>query len=95
MAVIVLELDAEVPNVAIDDVALGDEVRAPDGVEDLLSRHQPPAPAGEEVQEGLLDAAEVHHGIAGPDLAVDDVDLDLAELDRGNDRAIRFPSPDG
>ena len=60
MPVVVLELDAQAPDVAIDDVALGHEVGAPDGIEDLFPRDDAPAPTGEEVQQALLDAAQVH-----------------------------------
>src|SRR5688572_11247419 len=49
MAVIVLELDAQAPNVAIDDVALGHEVGAPHRVEDLFSRDDLAAAAGQQV----------------------------------------------
>ena len=83
MAVVVLELDPQAPDVAVDDVALGHEVGAPDGVEDLLAGHDPPATAGEQVEQALLDARQVDDRVAGADLAVDDVDLDLAEPDPG------------
>src|SRR5258705_1924848 len=96
VAVVVLELDPEAADVAVDDVALGDEVRAPDRVQDLLARHDLTAPAREEVQEALLDPAQVDDRVAGPHLPVDDVDLHLAEGDRGDDRPIgpRRPAAD-
>jgi hypothetical protein len=46
---------------AIDDVALGDEVGAPDRVEDLVPSYDLAASAGEQVQEALLDARHVDH----------------------------------
>jgi hypothetical protein len=55
--VIVLELDPKAPDVAVDDVALGHEVGAPDGVEDVLPRDDPATPAGEEVEEALLPSS--------------------------------------
>ena len=59
--VVVLELDAEAADVPIDEVALSHEIRAPDGIENLVPGHDLPAPAGQEVEEALLDAAEVDH----------------------------------
>src|SRR5664280_300046 len=56
--------------VAVDDVALGHEVHAPDRVEDLLPGHDPPAAAREQVEQALLDAREVDHRVPGPHLAV-------------------------
>ena len=57
--VVVLELVRRLPDVAIDDVALGDEVGAPDRVEDLVARDDAAPPAGEQVDQALLDAREV------------------------------------
>src|SRR3990172_8480847 len=51
--VVVLELDPQAPDVAIHDVALGDEVRAPDGIEDLVPGDDPATPAGPEGQQAL------------------------------------------
>src|SRR5664280_16492 len=70
VAVVVLERDAQAADVAVDDVALGHEVHAPDGVEDLLAGHDPPAAAREQVEQALLDAREVDHRVPGPHLAV-------------------------
>ena len=95
MPVVVLELDAQAPDVAIDDVALGHEVGAPDRVEDLVPRHDLPGATGEQVQQALLDAAQVDDGVPGPDLAIDDVDLDLAERDGRARSAGRSRSRDG
>src|SRR5689334_9459321 len=75
LPVIVLQLDAQAPDVPIDDVALGDEVRAPDRVEDLVAGHDPAAAAGEQIQEALLDTAEVDQRVPGPNLAAQDVEL--------------------
>src|SRR5665811_884108 len=93
MAVVVLELDPKAADVAIDDVAFGDEIRAPDRVEDLLAGHDPPTAAGEQVQQALLDATEVDDRLACADHPVDDVDLHLAELDDRDDRSIGPRSP--
>src|SRR5450759_2696837 len=38
IAMVVRQLDAQAPDVAIDDVALGHEVGAPDGIQNLLPR---------------------------------------------------------
>ena len=43
---------------------------------------------GEQVQQALLDAGQVDDRLAGAHLAVDDVDLHLAELDRRDDRPV-------
>ena len=64
---------------AIDDIALGDEIGAPHAVEDLLAGHHLAGPAGEQVQQVLLDPAQVDDRRPGPDLAMEDVDLDLAD----------------
>ena len=88
MPVVVLELDPQAPDVPIDDVALGDEVGAPDAVEDLVAGHDASAAAREEVQQALLDAAQVDDRGPGTHLAVEDVDLHLAEPDRWHDRPI-------
>src|SRR6185369_7947413 len=64
MAIVVLELDPEAPDVAVDDVALGDEIRTPDHVEDLLAGHDLPAPAGEQVEQALFDRAQTDDRLA-------------------------------
>src|SRR5665811_2267280 len=58
VAVVVLELDAQAPDVAVDDVALGHEVHAPDRVENLLAVDDAPTATREEVEQALLDAGE-------------------------------------
>ena len=57
--IVVLELDAQAADVPVDDVALGDEVGAPDRVEDLVPGDDASAAAGEQVQQALLDPAQV------------------------------------
>src|SRR5665811_1210651 len=57
--VVVLELDPQAPDVAVDDVALGDEVGTPDRVEDVVPRDHPTPAAGEQVQQALLDPGQV------------------------------------
>jgi hypothetical protein len=79
--VIVLELDPQASDVPVDDVALRHEVRAPDGVEDLVAGDDAPCPARQQVQEALLDArrggsSEVARARTS---RLEDVDLDLAE----------------
>src|SRR5450759_4477081 len=59
--VVVLELDPQAPDVAVDDVALGDEVGTPDRVEDLVPRDHPTPAAGEQVQQALLDPGPVSY----------------------------------
>src|SRR6202142_1395795 len=95
VAVVVLELDAQAADVAVDDVALGHEVGAPDRVEDLLPRHDLPAPAREQVEQALLDAREVDDRVPRGALPVEDVDLDLAEPDHGDERAVGPRRPAG
>ncbi len=80
MAVVVLELDPQAANVAVNDIALGHEVGAPHRVENLFSRYDAPIAAGEKVQEALLDAAEVNDRMASTDFSVHDVDHHLTEL---------------
>jgi hypothetical protein len=55
MPVVVSQLDTQAPDVAIHDVALSQEVGAPDGIEDLIPRHDAPATTGQEGQQALLD----------------------------------------
>ena len=78
----------------VDDVALGDEVLPPDAVEDVLPRHGPPGAARQEVEQALLDAAQVDHRLTDAYLAIDDVDLDVAERYRRHDRPIATRSSD-
>ena len=49
-------------------------------VEDLVPGHDAPSPASQQVQQGLLNRAEGDHGPTYPDLAIGDVNLDLADL---------------
>src|SRR6185503_5037135 len=79
VTVVVLELHSEAADMAVDDVALGNEIRAPDRIQDLVSRDDAPASAREQVQEALLYPAEVDDRFSGPDLAIDDVDLHLPQ----------------
>ena len=88
MPVVVLELDPQASDVAIHDVALGHEVGAPDTSQDLVPGDHPSASTGEEIEQALLDAAQVDDRLTGPHLPVHDVDLHLAELDRRDDRPI-------
>src|ERR1700675_590449 len=88
MTVVVLELDPEAADVAVHDVALGNEVSAPDRVQDLLPGDDPSTAAREQVEEALLDAAQVDDRAAGAHLPVQDVDLDFTELDRWHHGAI-------
>src|SRR6185503_13317116 len=55
VSVVVLELDAQAADVSVDDVALCDEVGAPDRVEDLVPGEDAPAATGEQIQQALLD----------------------------------------
>jgi hypothetical protein len=54
--IVVLQLDPERSNVAIDDVAFRNEIGPPDRVKDLVSRDDAPGSAGEQVQKALFDA---------------------------------------
>ena len=80
---------------AVDDVALGHEVPAPDRVEDMPSRHDLPAATRQQVEQALLDSGEIDLRAAGSDEAIHDVDLDLSERDRGDDREIDAQRPSG
>jgi hypothetical protein len=78
---IVLQLRAESANVPVDDVALDDEVGAPQSVEDLLASEHVPGVGGEEVQQRLLERGEVQLVISGEDLSVEHVDLEIADAE--------------
>src|SRR6187431_2249448 len=79
--VVVVQLDAQGPDMAIDDVALGHEVRAPDGIQDLISCDDTSAATCQEIQQALLDTRQVNDRSSGTNLAVEDVDLHLTEGD--------------
>jgi hypothetical protein len=85
---VVAELDAEAPDMPVHDPALRHEVRTPDQVQDLVPRDDAPGAAGKHVEDALLDAAQVGQGAPGTNLPVHDVDLDLADLDRRDDRKL-------
>lgn len=93
--VVVLQLDPQAPDMAIDDVALGDEIGAPDRIEDLVSRDDLPATAREQIEQALLDPAQVDDGVPGQDLTIEDIDLDLTELDGGHDWPVGSGRPPG
>ena len=80
---------------AVDDIALGDEVGSPNGVEDLVAGDDAAGSARQKVEQALLDAAEMHDGIPGVHLAVNDVDVDLADRDPRYDRPARPGGPAG
>src|SRR5688572_1936768 len=60
LPIVVLQLDPQAADVAIHDIALGHEVRAPHAVQDLLPADDPAAATGQQVQEALLDRAQMH-----------------------------------
>src|SRR5664280_1462208 len=93
MPVVVLELDAQAPDVAIHDVALGDEVGAPDRVEDLLVRHHAPGATGQEIEQALLERGQADDRGADAHLAADDVDVDLAQPNHGDERQVDAQRP--
>src|SRR2546430_10264863 len=78
----VAELYAKLADVAVDDVALDLEVLAPDAVEDELPAQRLPGTGREEVEQGLLERAELE--LARPDLQfpLEEIDLDAVEADR-------------
>src|SRR6185295_4642568 len=76
---VVLQLGAEGTHVAVDDVALDDEVGTPERVEDLLAREDAPRIRGKEVQQGLLERRQMQLVIACEDLSVEHVDLEIAD----------------
>src|SRR5688572_21065422 len=58
MLVVVLQLHAQISDVAIDHVAFRDEVRTPDAVQYLVPRNDTSSATGEKVEQALLDAAQ-------------------------------------
>src|SRR2546428_2126414 len=78
----VAELYAKLADVAVDDVALDLEVLTPDAVEDELAAQRLPGTGREEVEQGLLERAELE--LARPDLQfpLEEIDLDAVEADR-------------
>src|SRR5256885_7122702 len=85
-APLVSELDPQLADVAIYDIALDFELTAPDGREKVLTGERFPGVCGKEVEEGLLDRGEVEHATADADALFDEVDLEAVEVDLGHDR---------
>src|SRR5213592_2440637 len=63
--IVVLQLDSQASDMAVDDIALGDEVGSPNGVEDLVAGDDAAGSARQKVEQALLDAAQMHDGIPG------------------------------
>jgi hypothetical protein len=59
LAPIVLELRPEVADVAIDDVALGHVVDAPERVQDLVARHHLVRSRRQKIEQALFEAGQV------------------------------------
>src|SRR2546428_2393483 len=85
-APIVLELHAKVAHVAIDEVALGDVVGPPERIEDRLAVDGLAGIRRQEIQERLLDRGELQHRRPRADLAIEQVDLEPADLDDRDER---------
>ena len=63
----------------IHDIALDHEVGAPEGVQDLLPRKHAPRIRCEEIQQRLLERGEIEVVVTRHDLAVQYVDLQIAD----------------
>src|SRR5438132_4208791 len=83
---VVLKLRAEGTHVAVHDVALDHEVGTPKGVEDLLAGEDAPRVRREKIKQRLLERGEVQLVFAGQDLAVEDIDLELADTQPRHER---------
>jgi len=77
---IVLQLRAKGTYVPVNDVALTNEVGAPQPVEDLLPSQNAPGVRSEEVQERLLERGEVHLASLNNQRSVQHVELEIADL---------------
>src|SRR5947207_15984830 len=58
--IVVLQLDPQASDMAVEDIALGDEVGSPNGVDDLVARDEAAGSARSEVEHARLDAAVMH-----------------------------------
>src|SRR5215213_6020364 len=77
---VVLELCAQVADMAVNNVATGGMVGAPKRIQDLVARHYLTSMCRQQVEQALLEAREMKLRGPGSDLTLHDVDLDLAEL---------------
>src|SRR2546430_2869140 len=66
-APLVAELDPQLADVAIHDIALDFELTAPDGREKVLTGQRLPGVGGKEIEERRLDPGEGAHVPADPD----------------------------
>src|SRR5262245_61674911 len=69
-----LQLDPEIPNVAIDHVALRDVFAAPDFVQDLVAGERSFGVVDQHVEEAQLEGSEMNTLAAGADVPVYEVD---------------------
>src|SRR6185436_1331865 len=74
-----LQLDPQVADVAVDDVALRDVVGTPQAVQDFIARQQASRIGGEQIEQVLLERGEMQLRLAEPDAMMHDVDLELAQ----------------
>src|SRR6266542_5192611 len=58
----------------------------PERVEDLLARDHPPGVGGKQVQQALLERGQVQLRRTGAHGALQDVDIEVAELDHRHER---------
>src|SRR3989442_13030559 len=61
----VLELDAKISDVAVDEVASREVIRSPQPVEDLLARERDPRIRRQEIQQGPLDRRQTERDRTG------------------------------
>src|SRR3954447_19401732 len=76
---IVLQLHPKVPNVAVNHVTLRDVIGSPQRIQDLIARYKLARVGRQQVEQTLLEPRQMELGGSGTHLAVEDVDLDLAE----------------
>src|SRR5258705_10694435 len=77
---IVLELAAQVTNVAIHQVAVRLGVRAPDDIDDVLARHDSAGVRNEHVEQAALERREMRSAPVHGDVAGGHVDMELSDL---------------
>src|SRR5829696_4495187 len=78
-APVVLQLRPQRANLAVDDVALGGIVTAPEVVQDLVARQDPPGVGGQQIEQAQLQRCQVHVMAVDPHPVVEDVDLQLTD----------------
>src|SRR2546426_5806395 len=75
----VLQLDAQVADVAVNHIALGHIVDPPEVVQNLVAGEQASRVCGQEIEQALVERRGVQLRFAGPDTAGEDSDLQIAQ----------------